>query len=61
MSRFVANIFEKELKGNKHYQQKQYIPALDEVFKRVDEAIQSPEGQIELHKIRYGGELKEVG
>lgn len=36
------------------YNKKDFKKALKETFRRIDEIIESPEGQAELYKIRYG-------
>ena len=43
--------------GNSNYKSGKFKEALDETFKRVDEMIESPEGQIALNKIRTGKDL----
>lgn len=40
-----------------NYKNGKYKEALDETFKRVDELIESTEGQIALNKIRNGSDL----
>jgi hypothetical protein len=57
VSRYVADIFTKELMGNAHYKNGKFKEALDETFKRVDELIESQEGQAALNKIRNGKEV----
>jgi serine/threonine protein phosphatase PrpC len=50
----VSAIFENELKSCDAYKQKDYKKALQETFRRIDEVIESPEGQKQLYDIRYG-------
>lgn len=50
----MADIFVKELMSNANYKYGKFKEALDETFKRVDELIESPEGQIALNIIRSG-------
>ena len=57
VSRYVADVFTKELMGNSNYKTGKFKEALDETFKRVDEMIESQEGQIALNKIRTGKDL----
>lgn len=51
----MAEIFTKELMSNASYKKNHFKEALDETFKRVDELIESAEGQQALNKIRNGG------
>ena len=50
----MSQIFADELKKSDDYKKKEYKTALKETFRRIDEMIESPEGQAELYKIRYG-------
>lgn len=52
VSEFVKQIFKRELLALAAYKEKKYEQALTETFKRIDEVIESPEGQKELRKIR---------
>ena len=52
VSCYVAEIFITILKANPSYSQKNYIKALDETFKKVDEMIDSTEGNSRLRDIR---------
>lgn len=57
MSRYVADIFTKELMACTSYKNGKFKEALDETFKRVDQLIESAEGQTALNKIRNGSEV----
>lgn len=52
MSKFVQKIFVTHLKNCKSYKEERYIDALTETFKKVDQVIESKEGEEELKVIR---------
>jgi hypothetical protein len=56
VSRYVAEIFTKQLVSSQYYKNSQFKEALDETFRRVDEILESPEGQLGLNRVRNGGE-----
>lgn len=49
---FCSNHFELELKQNQNYQEKAFIPALEETFEKMDLLLRTPEGKQELNEIR---------
>jgi protein phosphatase 1G len=52
VSKFVERIFLTQLKGSKLFKEEKYAEALTETFKRIDEIIESKEGEEELKVIR---------
>lgn len=52
VSKYVEKIFVAQLKGCKSYKEQKYKEALLETYKKVDEIINSKEGQDELKIIR---------
>jgi len=55
VSRFVSEIFTRELITCQFYKNKQFKEALDETFRRVDQILELPEGQAGLNRIRNPG------
>lgn len=52
MAKFAEKHFLARLKACKHYKEERYCDALIDTFKRIDEAIESKEGEEELKGLR---------
>ena len=49
-------IFRKVLLASRAYQSQKYEQALKDAYRKMDEMIFSPEGNLEMNKIKSGGD-----
>ena len=61
VSKYVEKIFIAQLKNSKMYKEGKFGDALVETFRRVDDLIQSKEGEEELKLIRKKNEGSNMG
>ncbi|KAM3139338.1 hypothetical protein pb186bvf_008558 [Paramecium bursaria] len=56
VAKYVEHHFQEELVKNANFLQKNYPKALEETFLKMDDMMQTPEGQNEINQIRGGGD-----